>query len=303
MNKLELLSLRNSRIMKKFTIIIALLALVGCNSSTRKTDTADTAFYESKELQKLVIAYGDAMNELASSSLEFGADTETQWAIDTVNQIWKNCQAQPFEFLQYMADISTMERYFAYGIDYVPMLMYWSKHYHDPNQPVYKLAFDNFAHVADSLRQVIRTHGEWSDYFMMHACSLTLVDLYFAFADDLNEYDMEPPFNALNMSGLIDELYSKAGIDPLYHAMQLDGASFYHTYCMFIRRMSKDVSKKLKDYAYTMDDYTQPIMTSWSKDEKLSVLTADDNKAFLKKALPIYTDMLKMLTEKMKEVK
>lgn len=299
--KLELRT-TNKTIMKKLLVIFTMVALTGCHSFTRQNESNNCAFYESEELQKMVIEYGNAMNELASSSLEFGSDTETQWAIDTVNQIWKNCKAQPFDFIQYMADISSMERYFAYGIDYVPMLMYWSKHYHDPNQPIYKLAFDDFAHVVDSLRQVIRTSGEWSDYFMMHACSLTLVDLYFAFCDDLNEYDMEPPFNALNISGLIDELYSKDGVDPLYHAMQLDGASFYHTYCMFIGRMSKEVSEKLTDYAYTMDDYTQTIMTSWSKDEKLPVLTADDNQSFLKEALPIYTDMLKMLTERMKEV-
>ena len=258
-------------------------------------------FYESNELKQLVLDYGNAMNDLAASSLEFGADTETEWAIDTVNQIWKNCQEQPFNFLQYMADIAMMEKFFAYGIDYVPMTFYLSKHHHDKDNLVnYKTMFDKAMIATDSLYHVIKTTSNWHDYFRLHTYSLNLVDLYCAFFDDLNYWEPQSSFASIYFLGIIDDIYTTPEIDPTRYALQIDGSSFYITYCSFLRRFPNYNDDKMIDYAIKIDGYTQPIVSLWESNCNYQEISDSELESFLKTVLPIYTDMLAMMAKSIK---
>jgi hypothetical protein len=71
---------------KIITLSLVAFVLLSCGETDQQQVPEPRASYND-ELQKLVVDYGNAMNNMASSSLYFGADTETEWAIDTVNQI------------------------------------------------------------------------------------------------------------------------------------------------------------------------------------------------------------------------
>ena len=294
--------------MKAIRIIILsfiTFVLLSCGEANQQQAQKQSSSY-SDELQKLVIDYGNAMNNMASSSLYFGGDSETQWAIDTVNAIWNNCLSQPFDFLQYMSDIAIMEKYFAYGIDYLPMTMYWSKHYND-KMPFYKTIFDGAMHVTDSIRQTIKDGGNWRDYFRLHAFSLHLVELYLAFCDDLTMPEpVEPPFLSMFYDDIIDGIYFFDSIDPANHAWRLDGTSFYVTYVSFLNRFPKDADSiqfdyKSIEYALKLDNFAKPTLLAWYDDEPFPEITESDHELFLKTALPIYTDILNMVKDKLKK--
>lgn len=286
------------KLVKKILVILFIVfVLIGCTpKSTNKS------IYDNEEIKQLVIDYGNAMNELATSSLEFGADIETEWAIDTVNQIWENCHEQPFDFLQYMANIAMMEKFFAYGIDYIPMTFYWSKHYHDKDNIVnYKTMFDKAMIATDSLHQVIKTTDNWHDYFRLHTYSLNLVDLHCAFFDDLNYWEPQSNFSSLYYQGIIDDIYLHKEIDPTKYALQIDGLSLFVTYNTFLKRFPDYDNNKLKDYASTLHEYNRPIFSSWNTDSGYQNISDSEIESYLKTALPIYIDMLKMMSEKLKE--
>lgn len=286
------------KLVKKFLVILFIVfVLIGCTpKSTNKS------IYDNEEIKQLVIDYGNAMNELATSSLEFGADIETEWAIDTVNQIWENCHEQPFDFLQYMANIAMMEKFFAYGIDYILMTFYWSKHYHDKDNIVnYKTMFDKAMIATDSLHQVIKTTDNWHDYFRLHTYSLNLVDLHCAFFDDLNYWEPQSNFSSLYYQGIIDDIYLHKEIDPTKYALQIDGLSLFVTYNTFLKRFPDYDNNKLKDYASTLHEYIRPIFSSWNTDSGYQNISDSEIESYLKTALPIYIDMLKMMSEKLKE--
>lgn len=286
------------KLVKKILVILFIVfVLIGCTpKSTNKS------IYDNEEIKQLVIDYGNAMNELATSSLEFGADIETEWAIDTVNQIWENCHEQPFDFLQYMANIAMMEKFFAYGIDYIPMTFYWSKHYHDKDNIVnYKTMFDKAMIATDSLHQVIKTTDNWHDYFRLHTYSLNLVDLHCAFFDDLNYWEPQSDFSSLYYQGIIDDIYLHKEIDPTKYALQIDGLSLFVTYNKFLKRFPDYDNNKLKDYASTLHEYNRPIFSSWNTDSGYQNISDSEIESYLKTALPIYIDMLKMMSEKLKE--
>ena len=298
-------AITNIKTIKIITLSLVLFSLLSCGDVNQK-QVSEQSSSNSNELQKLVIDYGNAMNNMAGSSLYFGGDSETQWAIDTVNAIWNNCLSQPFDFLQYMSDIAIMEKYFAYGIDYFPMTLYWSKHYHD-KMPFYKTMFDGAMHATDSIRQTIKEGGNWRDYFRLHACSLNMVELYLAFCDDLTMPEpVEPQFLSMFYDDIIDGIYFFDSIDPAHHAWRLDGTSFYVTYVSFLNRFPKDADSiqfdyKSIEYALKMDKLAQPTLFAWYDDEPFPEITESDNESFLKTALPIYTDILNMVSEKLKK--
>ncbi len=287
---------------KIITLSLVAFVLLSCGETDQQQVPEPRASYND-ELQKLVVDYGNAMNNMASSSLYFGADTETEWAIDTVNQIWEKCQEQPFDFLQYMADIAIMEKFFAYGIDYVPMTFYWSKHYYDKdNLANYKKMFDNAMLATDSLYQVIRSTGNWHDYFRMHTYSLNLVDLYCAFFDDLNYWEPQSDFSSLYYQGIIDDIYLHKEIDPTKYALQIDGLSVFVTYNSFLKRFPDYDDNKLKEYANIFHEYIRPIFSTWNTDSGYQNISDSEIEFYLKTALPIYTDILNMMSEKLKNI-
>lgn len=263
-----------------------------------------------QDLKQVVIDYGDALESLSASSQDFGADTETAWAIDTVKAIWNNCKLKPFDVLQYMTDISVMQAFFAYGVDYVPMTFYWSKHYSEAQAgtETYKSYFDEDMHFVYELSDIIKDRKDELSYFIHHAYSLNLLDLYFAFSDDLNNRSITPQFASMYNLGNIDKLYQDSTISPLVYAWQLDGTSFYMTYCTWIRRTMADPNNNeamptLIEYANIFDSYAKPINNAIYGNAELPRLTESDLYAYLQKTLPLRTEMLRMLKKNIENAK
>ena len=281
--------------------LMSCLMLVSCS--------AKSANNESGDLKQVVIDYGDALNSLAASSLKFGADTETEWAIDTVKTIWNDCKAQPFDLLQYMARISVMQSYFAYGVDYAPLMWYWSKHYAETQagKETYKTFFDEDRQYVDSFSLYVREKPEYIDYFILNAYSLNMLDLYFAISDDLNNRDIQPQFASMYMLDYINHLYKDKSINFTNYAWQLDGTSFFITYCTWIRRTSSNpndspFNNDLIEYAKVFDAYAKPIRSAIENESQLPARTDADAKAYLLESLPMRTKMLKMLETNLKNI-
>lgn len=279
-------------------IFLGLLFACSCAKATSN---------DGHELERVVVEYGDALQSLSSSSREFGADTETEWAIDTVSTIWENCKSKPFNLLQYMADISVMQAFFAYGVDYVPMTLYWSKHYQEVQAGAenYKSYFDEDMHFVYDLSKLLKEKNDEFSYFILHAYSLNLLDLYFAFSDDLYNRDITPQFASMYNLNSIDKLYGDSTINPLVYAWELDGTSFYMSYCTWIRRTSEDPNDneampRLIEYANIFDSYAKPISSAIYGNTKLPKLTEADLYAYLQKTLPMRIEMLKMLQKNIK---
>jgi len=281
--------------------LIVSMILTCCNAKTASNDSQD--------LQQLVLDYGEALNSLAASSLEFGADTETEWAIDTVNTIWNDCKTQPFDLLQYMARISVMQSYFAYGVDYIPLMLYWSKHYAETqaSKETYKAFYDEDRQFVDSFSVYVREKPEFIEYFILNAYSLNMLDLYFAITDDLNSRDIQPQFASMYMFDYIKHLYKDKSINLTNYAWQLDGTSFYITYCTWIRRTSPNpndspFNNDLIEYAKVFDAYAEPIISAIENDTPLPTRTESDAQAYLLETLPMRIQMLKMLETNLKNI-
>ena len=278
------------------------LMLTGCFTKASDTDNS--------ELQQLVISYGEAVNSLTAESLKFGGDTETAWAIDTVNTIWTNCKAKPFDFLQYMTDIALMQSYFAYGVTYFPMVLYRSKYYAyiSAGNETYSSYFDEAMGTIENMYpDVVKNKNELS-YFIVHAYSLHMMDLYFAMTDDLYQNDISPRFAALQGLVFIGDLYENFNIQPADYAWLLDGTSFYITYSTWIRRTAQDPNEEnrlatLTDYALIFDSYASPISKAMMEEKPLPAVTADDAHTFLIRTLPMRIDMIRMLEENFKQIK
>jgi len=287
------------------TLVFLLLGMIAMAQGPAK---ADDSWYRSGELKRLVIQYGDALNDMTAASLAFGGDTETQWAADTVKTIWTRCKSKPFDFLPYMADITLMQSYFSYGVTYLPLMLYWSKHFQEVQngEYTYKNFFDDCRDTKDSLYTMLQQKPNWQDYFFMSITTYALQDVYVGMMNDLNEEDSEPQFAAMKLSPFIDSLYVTPDITPEYYAWKIDGTIFFITCFQWIATTidrSQDntsVIDEIKAYADVFDSYTNPIINAIIEHRPLPELTASDDKEYLMKTLPIRTKMLKILESNLK---
>jgi len=271
------------------------------------TNTQKDAINNDAELKQLVMDYGNAMNALAKSTKDFGGDSETQWAIDTVNTIWMECQKKPFDVLVYLSEIAVMEKYVAYGIDYVPIIFYTSKYFKAYQQGTYtyRSLFDDSMHLVDSLHNVVIESEDWFDYFLLHTYSLNLMDIYYAIANDLNGIEMQPEMPSFYTIDMITSIYSSDILNKEYYAWRLDGAAFFKTYTQWIRRTLDDpnnLDQKLFDWAYTMDDNSQPIITAMKGNGEMPTINEKEHIHALKLNIKMYVDLIGMLESNFKRL-
>lgn len=293
----------------KHSFLICVFLLSGVVAAAHaKTAKNDASCYQSNELRQTVVAYGDAVNDMTAASLTFGGDTETKWAIDTVNTIWTRCKSKPFDFLPYMTEITMMQSYFAYGVTYVPLMLYWSKHYQEilDGDYTFKSFYDDCRDTKDSLYHILQQKPDWQGYFFMSTTVYSLQDIYFGLVNDLDERDSEPQFAALKMSPFIDSVYAASAGNPEYYAWKIDGTIFFITYFQWILNTidkSQDneaLINEIRAYADVFDNYTNPVVGAVIDRQPLPVQTASDNKDYLLKTLPIRTKMLRMLENNFK---
>lgn len=285
------------------TLSVCAILMFSCISNAQKSKS----LYHDEEVKQLVINYGNAMNSMAKSTLEFGSDTETEWAIDTVNAIWSECQKQPFDVLQYLSDIAVMERYVAYGVNYAPMMWYLSKHFQEyqSGQITYHTIFEYDMYKVDSLRKVIRESNDWNDYFMLHTYSLNLLDLYFVVHDDLYDNLDESDFASFRNLDANIAIHKKNIPNYEYYQWCIDGVSFFKTYTQWIRRTSNNLdtpSQTLLNWAYYMDDNSEPIYSALRDKSALPEITNEEHLEALKKTLSMYIEFLGMLEQNFKAI-
>lgn len=287
---------------RNYLFLLLTILFAVCNRST-----AQERMNEDEELKQLVVDYGNAMNRMTQSTLAFGGDTETAWAIDTVNAIWTECQKKPFDVLQYLADIAVMEKYFAYGVDYLPLMLYTSKYFNAYQQGdcSYCNLFEDDRRMVDTFYVAVQANEEWIDYFLLHTFSLNLVILYHVYKDDLKGIETSVEMSSFNTIGDINSLYQSDIPNKEYYAWRLDGVAFFKTYAQWIGRTTDDpnnANRKLLDWAYWMDDKSKPILSALHGNGKMPDISEEEHIRILKQTLRMYVDIIGMLENNFKRI-
>lgn len=259
---------------RNYLFLLLTILFAVCNRST-----AQERMNEDEELKQLVVDYGNAMNRMTQSTLAFGGDTETAWAIDTVNAIWTECQKKPFDVLQYLADIAVMEKYFAYGVDYLPLMLYTSKYFN-----AYQQGDCSYCNLFEDDRRMV---------------------LYHVYKDDLKGIETSVEMSSFNTIGDINSLYQSDIPNKEYYAWRLDGVAFFKTYAQWIGRTTDDpnnANRKLLDWAYWMDDNSKPILSALHGNGKMPDISEEEHIRILKQTLRMYVDIIGMLENNFKRI-
>lgn len=294
---------------KTLFLLIVLTLLTSCIKDTPydcSMDMASGEFFKSEQVKGLVLAYGDAMDSLAMNSVDFGGDTETAWAADTVHTIWSNCKAREYDFIQTWADILSMQKYFAYGITYVPGIVLQVRFYKDlENDAFFALsALNHYKTETDSIRSVLAEHPDAESLVAMSSASITCVELFGLMAYYLGEIDSEPPMVAFQNAEMVNSIKaSQDSINLLCYKWYLDGAAAFIPYStlVYITCPSEENYEQLKpmiiQHANVLDKHQGAVYTSYDNGTKLPPVTEDEFHEFMIKNIRMRTYFARMLKE------